>query len=238
MNNIVVIGSSGAIGNAFIKRFSILFKQASIFGFSSNQFSQSSQNIMYNYINYKNENSIKKAALIASKKSTIDILIIATGILHYGEIMPEKSLRNLSFKKFHLLFEVNTILPALIMKHFIPRLNKKSKSILAILSARVGSIADNKMGGWYSYRASKAALNMVIKNAAIETSRNNKNAIIVGLHPGTVISQLSKAFQSNVPEEKLFTSDYSVKKMLEILKKLTSEHTGQFFSWDGKKIIP
>ena len=238
MNSIVVIGSSGAIGNAFIENLSILFDKASIFGFTSNKALKSSQSITYNYINYKNEDSIEKAALIASEKSPVDLVIIATGILHHGKIMPEKSLRDLSLEKFHLLFEANTILPALIMKHFIPRLNRKTKAVFAALSARVGSISDNKLGGWYSYRASKSALSMMIKNAAIETSRNNKNALIVGLHPGTVDSRLSKPFQSNVPEKRLFTPDYSVKKMLEVLKKLTAKDTGKCFDWDGEEVAP
>lgn len=238
MSNIVVIGGSGAIGSSFVEKLSISFDKASIFAFSSNKSLRSSQSITYNYINYRNEYSIEKAALIASEKSPVDLVIIATGILHYGEIMPEKSLRDLSLEKFHLLFEANTILPALIMKHFIPRLNRRAKSVFAALSARVGSISDNKLGGWYSYRASKSALNMVIKNAAIETSRNNKNAVIVGLHPGTVDSQLSKPFQSNVPEKKLFTPDYSAKKMLEVLEKLAPKDTGKCFDWDGKEVAP
>jgi len=238
MNNAIVIGSSGAIGRAFIKQLPISFNNISIFGFSSNKALKSSQSTTYNYINYKNEDSIEKAALIASEKSPVDLVIIATGILHYGEIMPEKSLRDLSLEKFHLLFEVNTILPALIMKYFIPKLNRKSKSVFAVLSARVGSISDNKLGGWYSYRASKSALNMIIKNAAIETSRYNKHAVIIGLHPGTVDSQLSKPFQSNVPEKKLFTPDYSAKKMLEVLEKLAPKDTGKCFDWDGKEVAP
>ena len=131
MNNIVVIGGAGTIESAFIKQLSILFDKASIFAFSSNKSLRSSQNITYNYIDYKNEYSIEKAALIALEKSPVDLVIIATGILHHGEVMPEKSLRGLSLEKFHLLFEANTILPALIMKHFIPRLNRRTKSVFA-----------------------------------------------------------------------------------------------------------
>lgn len=238
MNNIAVIGSSGAIGNAFIEKLSTSFDKASIFGFSSNKSLQSSKNITHSYINYKDEESIAKAALITSEKLPVDLVIIATGILHYGKTMPEKSLRDLSLEKFHLLFEANTILPALVMKHFIPKLNRKSKSVFAVLSARVGSISDNRLGGWYSYRASKSALNMTIKNAAIETIRNNNNVVIVGLHPGTVDSRLSKPFKANVPEKKLFTPDYSVKKMLEVLEKLTAKDTGKCFDWDGKEVAP
>ena len=194
MNNIVVIESPGAMGSAFIKKLLISFDKASIFGFSNNKSVQSLKNITYNYINYKNKGSVEKTAFIASEKSSVDLVITATGILYYGKIMPEKSLSDLSLEKFHLLFEENAILPTLIIKHFIPKLNRKNKSVFPSLSARVGSISDNKLGGWYSYRASKSVLNVLIKNAAIETNRNNKNAVIVGLHPGTVDSRLSKLF--------------------------------------------
>jgi NAD(P)-dependent dehydrogenase (short-subunit alcohol dehydrogenase family) len=166
------------------------------------------------------------------------MVIVATGILYENKIMPEKSLRDLSAEKFLRLFEVNTILPALVLKHFIPRLNRENRSVFAALSARVGSISDNKLGGWYAYRASKVALNMIIKNAAIEIHRKNKQAIIVGLHPGTVDSNLSKPFQSNVPDGKLFTPDYSVKMLLEVLSNLTSESSGRCFSWEGKEVEP
>jgi NAD(P)-dependent dehydrogenase (short-subunit alcohol dehydrogenase family) len=165
-------------------------------------------------------------------------VIVATGILYENTIMPEKSLRELSPEKFLRLFEVNTILPALIAKHFLPKLNKHNRSLFAALSARVGSISDNRLGGWYSYRASKSGLNMIIKNAAIEINRTNKQAVIVSLHPGTVNSKLSKPFQSNVPDGKLFTPDYSVKRLLEVLDNLTPESSGRCFSWDGKEVKP
>ena len=176
--------------------------------------------------------------MIASKDALLDMVIVATGILHEGEMMPEKSLKDLNAEKFHRLFEVNTIAPILIAKHFLPKLNRETRSIFAALSARVGSISDNHLGGWYSYRASKAALNMVIKNLAIEISRSNKKAIIVGLHPGTVDSNLSKPFQRNVPQRKLFKSEYSTQKLLEVLANLTSKQSGKCFAWDGKEILP
>ena len=143
-----------------------------------------------------------------------------------------------SEKKFKEVFFVNTILPSIIAKHFIPKLSKNNQSILAFMSARVGSISDNKLGGWYAYRASKSALNMMIKNLSIEVGRKNKNAILVGLHPGTVNSKLSKPFQSNVPEKKLFTPDQSVNYLLQVLSKLKNEDSGKIFAWDGSEILP
>lgn len=129
-------------------------------------------------------------------------------------------------------------MPALIAKHLLPKLNKDHPAIFAALSARVGSISDNQLGGWYAYRASKAALNMIIKNAAIEVGRRNRKAIVVGLHPGTVDSDLSKPFQGNVADGKLFTPEDSAQKLLEVLRSLGPEQTGKCFAWDGKEVLP
>ena len=238
VNNIAIIGSSGALGHAFTQQLSALYPDATIYAFSRFEAKRSGHNISYFSINYGNEASIEEAALLASKNMQLDMVIVATGILHEGELMPEKSLKDLSAQNFQRLFEVNTILPALVAKHFLPKLNWDNRSIFAALSARVGSISDNQLGGWYAYRASKAALNMIIKNAAIEIGRRNKNAIIVGLHPGTVDSFLSKPFQGNMPDGKLFTPEFSVEKLLEVLAKLTFKHSGRCFAWDGKEIEP
>ena len=238
INNIVIIGGSGAIGRAFTLQFSFSYPNATIHAFSRHQPEKVLLNVKYHTIDYQDETSIEKSALIASRETPLDMVIVATGILHDGELMPEKSQKELSAEKFHRLFEINTIVPALVAKHFIPKLNREKRSVFAALSARVGSISDNQLGGWYAYRASKAALNMIIKNAAIEISRRNKKAIIVGLHPGTVDSNLSKPFQGNVPDGKLFTPKYSVQKLLEILTTLTSKQSGKCFAWDGKEILP
>ena len=236
--NIAVIGSSGTIGSTFTRQLSELHTDAKIHAFSRSEKESSANNVVHHTIDYNDEVSIEQAASHASSEAPLDIVIVATGILFDDSIAPEKSLRELSAKKFLRLFEVNTILPALIAKHFLPKLNRQNRSIFAALSARVGSISDNKLGGWYSYRASKSGLNMIIKNAAIEISRRNKKAIIVGLHPGTVDSNLSKPFQGNVPDGKLFTPDYSVKRLLDVLDNLTPESSGRCFSWDGKEVQP
>jgi NAD(P)-dependent dehydrogenase (short-subunit alcohol dehydrogenase family) len=236
--NVAIIGSSGTIGSSFTRQLSELYTDANIHAFSRNETKTTARNIVHHMIDYKDEASIEQAASLASKEGPLDIVIVATGILYDNTIMPEKSLRDLSTEKFMHLFAVNTILPALIAKHFLPKLNRQTRSVFTALSARVGSISDNRLGGWYAYRASKSGLNMIIKNAAIEISRQNKNAIIVGLHPGTVNSNLSKPFQDKVPDGKLFTSDYSVKRLLGVLDNLTPESNGKCFSWDGKEVEP
>ena len=189
-------------------------------------------------IDYASEDSIAEAAKIASNKGQLDLVVVANGMLHSEEITPEKSIKELARYKFQKLFEVNTIVPSLIAKYFLPHLNRDHPSIFAALSARVGSISDNELGGWYAYRASKAALNMIIKNAAIEIGRRNKNAIIIGLHPGTVDTNLSRPFHKNVPVEQLLTPHQSAKKLLEVLISLTSAQTGKCFAWDGEEILP
>jgi NAD(P)-dependent dehydrogenase (short-subunit alcohol dehydrogenase family) len=107
---------------------------------------------------------------------------------------------------------------------------------MAALSARVGSIGDNHLGGWYAYRAAKSALNMIIRCTSIEIKRNNNNAIIIGLHPGTVDTNLSKPFQGHVPDQKLFTPEYSTGKMLEVINSVSTEDSGHVFAYDGEKL--
>lgn len=244
--NIAVIGSGGAIGSAFVRHLATLQSGATINAFSSlgrqttlNQNNQlQHNNVIYYGINYNDEDAIANAASIASDKAPLDLVVIATGMLHNHDLMPEKSLRDLSSEKFEHLFRANAITPALIAKHFLPKLNKNKRAVFAALSARVGSISDNRVGGWYSYRMSKAALNMMIKNTAIEMGRRYKEAIIVGLHPGTVDSELSKPFQSQVKAGKLFTPDYSAKKLLEVIDGLNVTDSGKCFAWDGLEIQP
>ena len=233
--NIVIIGS-GAIGEAFKNHLSNLYDNAVISCFSSKKKEKKVNNINNYIINYDDESSIEEASIISSKNVPIDMVIVSTGILHEGDLMPEKSLKELSKDKFHKIFQANTIFPALVAKHFLSKLNREDKSIFASLSARVGSISDNKLGGWYSYRASKSALNMIIKNASIEIYRKNKNAVVIGLHPGTVDSNLSKPFQSNVAKEKLFTPEFSVEKMTEVLMKITPNDSGKIFDFNGLEI--
>ena len=165
-----------------------------------------------------------------------DLCIIATGLLQDKEITPEKNMKSLKTSSFNKSFLINTIGPALVAKHFIPLLRNDKKAVLAAISARVGSISDNKIGGWYAYRASKAALNMVIKCLSIEVSRKSKNQIILGLHPGTVDTNLSKPFQKNVPKEKLFSSDFSALKLLNVINKATVNESGSLLAWDGSVI--
>lgn len=236
--NIAIIGANGALGGALIKQLSLHDDAPCIHAFSRGQLHNEAPGVKFHGINYEDEYSIEQAAGVAAANGPLDLVLVAVGILHQGEVMPEKSLKDLSAEKFQQLFAANTIAPALIAKHFLPKLNRNRRTVFAALSARVGSISDNRLGGWYAYRASKAALNMVIKNAAIETARSCKHAIVVGLHPGTVDSNLSKPFQNNVPESQLFTADYSAQKLLAVLEQVSPADSGKCFAWDGQEIEP
>jgi NAD(P)-dependent dehydrogenase (short-subunit alcohol dehydrogenase family) len=238
MKNIAIIGSSGAIGHAFTEQLSEGNPDATIHAFSRQEPRKKIRGVTNYHIDYQEEASIEAAAASATRDGLLDVVIVATGMLHEENMRPEKSLRELSAKKFQRLFEVNTVIPALIAKHFLPRLNTESPSFFGILSARAGSISDNQLGGWYAYRAAKAALNMVIKNAAIETGRRNKQAIIVGMYPGMVDSDLSKPFQRGVPKEKIFTPTFAVQQLIKVMASLSPEHSGRFFEWNGQEVLP
>lgn len=234
----VVLGAAGAIGQALTQQLVSQLPDTRVQAFSRSKPRQTIINCEYHSIDYASEASIAQAAALASEHGPVDLVIVTVGLLHDENLKPEKSLRDLSADKFQRLFEVNTVVPALLAKHFLPTLNKNSPSVFAALSARVGSVSDNRLGGWYAYRASKAALNMVLKNAAIEIGRRNKLATVVGLHPGTVDSGLSKPFQGNVPEHKLFTPEYSAQKLLNVILRLTPEQSGRCFAWDGQEVEP
>lgn len=229
LQNIAIIGASGGIGQAFVDLLSKQHPNCNLYAFSRTGERK---------IDYTREDSIAEAASIASNTGPLDLIVVTNGMLHNQDIMPEKSIKEISREKFQQFFEVNTIVPALIAKHFLPHLNREGKSIFAALSARVGSISDNKLGGWYAYRSAKAALNMLIKNASIEVGRSNKNAIIVGLHPGTVDTNLSRPFHNNIPVDQLLTPHQSVENLIEVLASLAPAQSGKCFAWNGEEILP
>ncbi len=182
------------------------------------------------------EKSIK-AAVHGFKDALPDLIVVATGVLTLeDDTGPEKSYRSLDAETMAEVLAYNTIGPALIAKHVLPLMPRDRRAVFAALSARVGSISDNRLGGWHSYRASKAALNMLIRNFAIELGRSHKQAIIAALHPGTVDTSLSEPFQGSVTDGKLFTPDYSAERLLQVLEGLTPMDSGGCFAWDGERV--
>ena len=168
----------------------------------------------------------------------VRLVIVAAGLLHEPGYGPEKTMRSLSAEDLLRAFAVNAVGPALVAKHFLPLLSREGRSIFAALSARVGSISDNRLGGWYGYRASKAALNQLIRTLAIEHARKRPDGIVVALHPGTVDTALSQPFRANVPEEQLFTPAHSAEQLLAVLDGLRPEDSGRLFAWDGDEVAP
>lgn len=237
--NIAIIGVSGAIGNALLEHYLANENTTGIFAFSRTTIKHDDSRVKACRLDLTDQHSIESAAADITPQS-LDLVIAATGILHdksEGQLQPEKTLKQLNAENMADVFAVNTIGPALLLKHFLPLLKRDSKSVFAALSARVGSISDNRLGGWYSYRASKAALNMLIKTAAIEYNRLNKQAVIAALHPGTVDSGLSKPFQARVQEGKLFSPEKSAAHLVSVLENLKQKDSGKCFAWDGQ-VIP
>lgn len=166
-----------------------------------------------------------------------DLVFVASGILTLPDgTGPERTYRKLAPAAMQEILLVNTIGPAVIAKHLLPLFPRDRRAVFAALSARVGSIGDNRTGGWHSYRASKAALNMLLKNFAIELARTHRLAVIAGLHPGTVDTALSEPFQGNVPARQLFTPQRSAESLLDVLDGLAPKDSGGVFDWAGKRV--
>nr|WP_315459277.1 SDR family NAD(P)-dependent oxidoreductase [uncultured Sphingorhabdus sp.] len=177
------------------------------------------------------------AAAVATMGYDVSTVVVATGLLHADGRGPEKSLRELDATWMARNFQINAIGPALVAKHFLPIMARQGPVYFAALSARVGSISDNRLGGWHSYRASKAALNMLIRNLAIEWERKNPQSVVIGLHPGTVETPLSAPFKGN-PAHERFTPQQSAQDMLRVLHGLSPQESGQIFAYDGSIITP
>lgn len=184
-------------------------------------------------LDLEDEASIERATQHVSAEGPLHLLFDATGILHRDRLQPEKSLRALDPEEMAQVFAINAIGPALLMKHFHRLLPRDTKSVLASLSARVGSIGDNRTGGWYSYRASKAALNMFWRTAAIEIARLRPQAVCLALHPGTVATPLSAPFAGGRPVER---PEDAARRLLAVVDGSDTTSTGSFFAYDGTEI--
>ncbi|MBV2134661.1 SDR family NAD(P)-dependent oxidoreductase [Pseudomonas sp. MAP12] len=219
----LVIGASGAIGGALVAALQGDPRCALVVGLDRH--SQPA-------IDFAAEQSIAAAAETLAVQGPFHLIVNAAGILHGEAFMPEKKLADLNYAQLLATFQVNTFGPALVLRHF-SRLLDRRRSVLALLSAKVGSIEDNRLGGWYSYRASKAALNMLLKTAAIEVRRSNPNAVLLALHPGTVNSRLSQPFRG---AEIGRAPAVAAQQMLAVIDDLGPEASGQFHAWSGERL--
>ena len=182
--------------------------------------------------------SIAASVAAALDGPPITSAIIATGLLHDANNGPEKSLRELDADWLARQFAVNVIGPALILSHLLPKLPRDRPVRVAALGARVGSISDNRLGGWYGYRASKAALHQIIRTASVEWARSHKAGVLVALHPGTVATPLSAPFSRSSEGKRLLTPPESAAALLAVLDSLTPAESGRIFDWQGQEIAP
>ncbi len=229
----LVVGSSGGIGAALVAQLSADPRVTHLTGWSRSQTQAVRPGMTVQQIDLRDEATIAAAA---QDLGEIDLAIVATGLLHDGTLKPEKSWRALDAAAMLRAFEINTIGPALIAKHVLPLLPRDRRAVFAVLSARVGSIGDNRLGGWHSYRASKAALNQIIRCLSIELAAKRPLAICAGLHPGTVDTALSTPFQAHVAEGRLFTAAQSAAHLLRVVSELTPAQSGRVVDWAGVEV--
>ena len=222
----VVIGATGGIGRALMRALAQDAAYDVVIGLSRSSTPM---------LDLTSEASINAAAAFIKAQGTPRLIIDATGVLQSETIKPEKSWRELDAAQMAEAFAINAIGPALIMKHFLPLLPREGRAVFATLSARVGSIGDNRLGGWYSYRASKAALNQLVRTAAIELSRRAPNAICVALHPGTVDTGLSASFAKTGLDVQ--TPELAATRLLEVIDQFTPVDSGGFFDYKGETIV-
>lgn len=234
-----VVGASGGVGSALVEALDRDVSVARVFAMSRTEPQDSGGKTLWLPIDIEKESTIEAAATQVWKElGSLHVVIVASGILHAGAMQPEKTWRTLDTASLENAFRINAIGPALVAKHFLPLLARQRKSVFAALSARIGSISDNRLGGWYAYRASKAALNMLVRTLSIELTRVNPQALCIGLHPGTVDTRLSRPFQTNVPNSRLFSPCFAADRLLAVVDNVRPEKTGRLFAWDDTEIGP
>lgn len=226
----VIIGASGGIGGALEAALVEEGVLTTVHGFARSRSGA-------HHLDLQDEESIAAAAALVSGGPAPALVIVASGLLHTPGNDPEKAIGDLDPGWLAQVYAVNAIGPALVAKHFLPLMPKAGRTVFAALSARVGSISDNRLGGWYGYRASKAALNMMmIRNLAIEERRRNSSSIVVALHPGTVDTELSRPFQGNVQPGRLFTPGRAALQLLDVIEELKAPDSGKMFDFEGKEV--
>ena len=234
--NILIAGSSGAIGREFTRFYSNDPNVEKIVTLSRKKNDSSHKKIQSVEVDYNKEETFENLDEILQLES-ISTIIIASGILHTDQIKPEKSLDAINSEGLKKVFQVNVFGPILLVKKLLPLIKKSHGVKIVFLTARVGSISDNELGGWYSDRSSKSALNMMIKNLSIELKRANKENIVIGMHPGTVKSNLSEPFLRHV-KHNVFSPKESVELMLQVISKINHKDSGKCFDFSGKVIDP
>ncbi len=230
-----VFGGTGGIGGALVRALDADERCAAIFS-ASRSVSADFGKVTSLAFDLADEDSIIEAVAATSAAGPLDLVIVATGLLHDATMRPERTWKKLEPETLARAFQINAIGPAIIAKHALGALARDRRAVFAALSARVSSISDNQLGGWHAYRASKAALNMLIRNFSIELATRNREALCIALHPGTVDTAMSRPFQANVLPERLFTADRSAEHLLAVIDALKPADSGKLFAWDGSEI--
>ncbi len=238
----LVVGASGGIGSAICNELRSDKSLGSVIAISRSEAPESLPLSGVNPVTwYHTDHSTVSIDQICRSVSDLNQpvrqIYIASGTLHGDDYFPEKRIESLDENAMHQIFQINTITPALWLKALTGLFSKRSQCVITVLSARIGSISDNRSGGWYSYRASKAALNMILKTAAIEYVRRFPEIRLIAFHPGTTDTELSRPFQSAVPAEKLFTPEFVAERLIRLVNLPTGEGNIQFLDWAGKEVV-
>ncbi|AWB22129.1 KR domain-containing protein [Methylobacterium currus] len=236
MGSAVVVGASGGIGRALVAALAAGGAHETVFALSRSPMPQPGPARSLP-ADVTDEDSIAAAARTVGESGPVDLVVVASGILHGPGVSPEKAIRTLDPAAMATVMAVNAIGPALVAKHVLPLMPRRGRRVFAALSARVGSIGDNRLGGWYAYRASKAALNQILRTLAVETARTHPELIVAGLHPGTVQTALSRPFRPD-PGPGLFAPEESAAHLVRVLNGLQIGDSGRVFAWDGQPIPP
>ncbi len=221
----VVFGAGGGIGSALLSALQEQGRFNQVVGFGRRT---------QPAIDLLDEGSLERAAAFAAGFGELRLVIDATGFLHDERHKPEKSWRQLDASHLSRAFALNAIGPALLMKHVLPHLPRTGRAVFVTLSARVGSIGDNRLGGWYAYRASKAALNQLVRTAAVELARQSPHALCVAMHPGTVATPLSAPFEKTGLD--VHTPEVAARDLLKVIDQLPASASGGFYDWRGESV--
>nr|WP_275442788.1 SDR family NAD(P)-dependent oxidoreductase [Pseudoalteromonas sp. OOF1S-7] len=230
----MIVGGLGGIGQALVKRFASEQPKAQIYA----TYRTTKPNTEPNHVHWVELDASREddVRALAKQLPDVDILINATGLLHTPDKLPEKSIQEFDPDFFNENLKANTVPTLLLAKHFAKALKAKQTTYFVALSARIGSISDNQLGGWISYRSAKAALNMALKTISIEWRYKLPNCCVLAFHPGTTDTALSVPFQKNVPPGKLFSADFVAQSLIDLLQSKQASDSGGFYSYDGSAI--
>jgi NAD(P)-dependent dehydrogenase (short-subunit alcohol dehydrogenase family) len=237
---VLVIGASGGIAGALIQKTLTSNAGNSVLAVSrtigNSAIDSRKGGVQWKQSDYSESSIATICSQLAEDRASIERVFICNGLLHDTDLFPEKRLEDCDAESLHTIMHVNAIVPLLWLKHLKPVLQSKHPCVVTVFSARVGSIEDNRLGGWYAYRASKAALNMLLKTAAIEYRRNSPDIKFLAFHPGTTDTYLSKPFQKGVSPQQLFEPKFVADKLFTIIENLPAEPLLNYLDWDGRPI--